>query len=295
MRGDIPAAALKAQGFDAAACRDISDVGAGDHVVFLKPADSAVMREVKARGARVYFDVCDNKFDEKEEYLPCAQVADCITVNTQQQAREIKELLGRECQIVTDPYERPLLPAKFQPQGPIKLLWFGSGSSLKFVPWADLWARLEREIGDYHFTLVTSKTDRIMSKMQQRQNRGVHGGINFDKITAVEWSWELQGQLLAETDIVFIPVMVDNYRTDTKSANRVIDSIISGRFVVTTPLASYTEFSDYTWQDDYVKGIQWARNHPQQVIEKIARGQEYVQSRFSPAVIAEQWLRIFNG
>ena len=85
-----------------------------------------------------------------------------------------------------------------------------------------------------------------------------------------------------------MPVLTDNPRTDTKSANRVIDSLISGRFVITTPLASYEEFAPYTWQGDYIEGIKWACDNPDQVINMITAGQQYTQQHYSARVLSKQ-------
>ena len=112
--------------------------------------------------------------------------------------------------------------------------------------------RLEREIGNYRYTMISQKTDRVLSKMQQRQSKGQISEVNFSKLNMEQWNWERQEELLAECDIVLMPVQTDNPRTDTESANRVIDSIMSGKFVITTPLASYQEFEPYTWHGDYI-------------------------------------------
>jgi hypothetical protein len=173
-----------------------------------------------------------------------------------------------------DPYERPKLTPKFDPSKELKLLWFGSQSSFKFFPIVECWQRLEKEIVNYKYTMVSSKTDRLLSKMTQRQNKGQISGINFSKLDMQEWTWEHQGKLLTECDIVLMPVQTDNPRTDTKSANRLIDSLISGKFVITTALASYEEFAPYTWQDDYIEGIKWALKNPEEVKERIRLGQE---------------------
>ena len=97
-----------------------------------------------------------------------------------------------------DPYERPKLTPKFSPNKELKLLWFGSQSSFKFFPIVECWQRLEKEIVDYKFTMVSAKTDRVLSKMTQRQNKGQISGINFSKLDMQEWTWEHQGKLLTE-------------------------------------------------------------------------------------------------
>jgi hypothetical protein len=70
----------------------------------------------------------------------------------------------------------------------------------------------------------------------------------------------------------------------------VIDSLISGRFVITTPLASYEEFAPYTWQDDYIQGIKWAIENPDQVIDRITKGQQYVEQNYSARVLSKKFI-----
>ncbi len=138
--------------------------------------------------------------------------------------------------------------------------------------------------------MVSSKTERLLSKMMLRQSKGAVNNINFDRIDMQTWTWELQGQLLQDCDIVLMPVLTDNPRTDTKSANRVIDSLMSGRFVITTPLASYEEFAPYTWQGDYIEGIKWACANPSKVIEMITAGQKYTEEHYSAQMLSKQFI-----
>ena len=289
LRGEVTADALARQGIDSAILRDWSDVDANTIVVFLKRSQPESILRAKSLGAYTVYDLCDNKFGEKEEYVPCCLAADLVSANSENMALAAKENAGRTAIVMPDPYERPRLEPHFQPNTPIKLLWFGSQSSFKFFPLAEVWQRLEREIVDYEFTMISAKTDRVLSKMQTRQQKGQIRGINFSKIKMEEWTWERQGQLLAQADIVLMPVQTDNPRTDTKSANRLIDSIISGCYVITTPLASYLEFGDYTWQQDYIQGIKWAIANPNRVNKAIARGQKYVANKFSAETLSSQF------
>ena len=154
----------------------------------------------------------------------------------------------------------------------------------------EIWQRLEKEVRNYLYTMVSAKSDRVFSKFQLRQQKGAVSGINLDRVNMKEWTWELQGELLKNCDIVLMPVQTDNPRTDTKSANRVIDSLISGRFVITTPLASYEEFAPYTWQGDYIEGIKWARDNPVEVVERITLGQRYVEENYSAAMLSKKFM-----
>lgn len=290
LRGEVTARALAEQGYDSKVLTDWSEVDRDTVVIFLKRSQPHSIQRAKDLGALTVYDLCDNKFEEKEEYEPCCQTADLVSVNSVNMGLSTKHHTGKDSIVMPDPYERPRLPPRFSPSGTIKLLWFGSQSSFKFLPMVEIWQRLEKEIGNYKYTMISAKTDRVLSKMQQRQQKGVFSGVNFNKLDMREWSWELQGELLRDWDIVLMPVMTDNPRTDTKSANRVIDSIISGRFVITTPLASYVEFAPYTWQGDYIEGIKWALAHPNEVVQKIAEGQEYVEKNYSAKVLSKKFI-----
>lgn len=295
LRGEVIAQALREQGWDAQAGASLDDVDANTVVVFLKLSEPQHIQIARDRGARTIYDVCDNKFTEKPEYAPCCQAAHAITVNSPAMAQSVLYHTGLPSVVIPDPHERPWQVAAFAPERDIRLLWYGGGSSLKFFPMVEVWQRLEREIGNYQFTMVTAKADRILSKMQDRQRSGVLPGVNFDRIRILEWDWALQGRLLTNTDIVLMPVNVQHYRTETKSANRVIDALISGRFVITSPLDSYQEFADWTWQKDYIDGIGWCRGHPYEALQRIAQGQAYTREHYSPAVIAQRWLEVIHA
>jgi len=290
LRGDVTCQALADQGYDAKVLTDWSEVDANTIVVFLKRSQPHSIQRAKDLGAKTIYDLCDNKFEEKEEYEPCCQLADLVSVNSVNMGISVKHHTGRDSIVMPDPYERPKLTPKFMPGKELKLLWFGSQSSFKFLPVVEIWLRLEKEIVNYKYTMVSSKTDRLLSKMSMRQSKGQITGINFSKLDMQEWSWDHQGKLLTECDIVLMPVQTDNPRTDTKSANRVIDSLISGRFVITTSLASYEEFAPYTWQGDYIEGIKWAKTNPDQVIDRITKGQHYVEQNYSAKVLSKKFI-----
>jgi len=290
LRGDVTCQALLEQGYDAKILTEWSEVDANTTVIFLKGSQTSSIQRARDLGARTIYDLCDNKFEEKAEYEPCCQLADLVSVNSVNMGISTKHFTGKDSIVMPDPYERPKLSPKFAPGADINLLWFGSQSSYKFLPIQEVWARLESEIKNYCYTMISTKTDRVLTKFKKRMAKGSVTGINFDRLDMREWSWELQGQLLEQTDIVLMPVLTENPRTDTKSANRLIDSLISGRFVITTPLHSYLEFAPYTWQGDYIEGIQWARANPEQVLDMITQGQKHVEENYSARVLSKRFI-----
>jgi hypothetical protein len=152
--------ALAAQGYDAKVLTDWDEIDSDTLVIFLKLSQVEQIQEAKRRGAKTIYDLCDNKFDEQPEYAPCCMAADLVTVNSVQMGMSVKEHTGRDSIVMPDPFERPKLAPAFAPGEDLKLLWFGSQSSFKFLPIVELWQRLENEIKNYQYTMVSSKTER---------------------------------------------------------------------------------------------------------------------------------------
>ena len=291
LRGELISNALSEHGYDSKILKDWNEVDKNTIVIFLKHTLPESIIRAKSLGAFTVYDLCDNKFDEEEVYHLCCAAADIVSANSENMRISIKKNTGKDSIVMPDPFERPKLDPKFSPGKDIKLLWFGSQSSLGLFPLVEVWERLEKELVNYNFTMIMSKPDRLRNKMIKRKDAGIIDScINFNKIQMHNWDWDLQGQFLKECDIVLIPVNTDNYRTITKSANRVIDSLISGRFVVTSPLESYLEFKDYTWQGDYIEGIKWSLANPDQVIDKIAKGQQYVEQNYSAKILSNKFI-----
>lgn len=292
LRGDVTSAALRELGYDAKVVTNFDDIDKNTIVIFLKRSLPPSILRAKQLGAKTVYDLCDNKFDEKEEYGPNCQLVDIVSVNSEQMAISTKNNTGKNSVVMPDPFERPILLPRFNPGQTLNILWFGSQSSLGFLPIVEIWQRLEAEVGNYHYHMIMSKPDRLRNKMLKRISKGEITGVNLDKVSMYEWSWDLQGQLLSGCDIVLMPVLTENYRTDTKSANRLIDSLISGRWVITSPLASYIEFENYTWQaENYIEGIKWAMTNPEKTVAKIAQGQSYAKKNYSAHHLADKWIK----
>ena len=292
LRGELISNALSEHGYDSKILKDWNEVDKNTIVIFLKHTLPESIIRAKSLGAFTVYDLCDNKFDEEEVYHSCCAAADIVSANSENMRISIKENTGKDSIVMPDPFERPKLDPKFSPGKDIKLLWFGSQSSLGLFPLVEVWERLEKELVNYNFTMIMSKPDRLRNKMIKRKDAGIiDSSINFNKIQMHDWNWELQGQFLQECDIVLMPVHTDNYRTSTKSANRVIDSLISGRFVITSALASYEEFAPYTWQEDYIAGVKWALAHPGKALERIRQGQEYTENNYSARILSKQFIQ----
>jgi hypothetical protein len=99
---------------------------------------------------------------------------------------------------------------------------------------------------------------------------------------------------MAECDIILMPLDVNHYRTITKSSNRIVDSLASGKFIITSRLDSYREFTDYIWTKDLAKGINWAKANPASVNNMVSLGQEHTKKYYSIDSISDLWINFFK-
>lgn len=295
LRGQLIAEQLVSQSIKSVYGNNIGNIQKNDIIVFLKNSTVDQIEFAKEKQAITVYDICDNKFEENPDIEECAKHADYITCNSNVMKEEIYSRLQKDSVVIPDPFERYILPIHFAPHKSVRLLWFGSGSSLGYVNWHEVWKKLETRIVDYELTILTAEAEKFKQKTISRIRKAEKklGNINLDKIKFEEWSWQDQQKHLISTDIIFIPFDIEHHRTKTKSSTRVIDSLISGKFVITSEIESYKEFSNFIWTKDYIKGITWALENPHQVSQMISQGQKYVLENYSVEKITDRWLKFF--
>jgi len=218
-----------------------------DTLVFAKPQAQELMdmARAKARGAWIVVDFCDDHFDWMH-YQEALRLADVVTCPTDEMARRIK-VLERDAVVIPDPFEYPL--KKPHCKG-VNLLWYGHQVNR---------ASLERilpEIAGYHLRVVS----------------------NF--AGSIPWSKKTMLKEFAQADIVVLPA------TETyKSANRAIEAIRQGCFVVAEPHPALEGFPIYI--GNIKDGIEWTlKNKANRLISK---AQSFVTGKFSPQTLSAKW------
>ena len=218
-----------------------------DTLIFAKPQANELMdmARAKARGAWVVVDFCDDHFDWPH-YQEALRLADAVTCSTAEMAKRIKEL-SKDATVIPDPYEYPEMPPHCNG---VNLLWYGhhvNRESLK---------RILPEIEGYPLRVVS----------------------NFDG--AIPWSHETMLREFAQADIVVIPATAPY-----KSANRAIEAIRQGCYVVAEPHPALENFPIYI--GNIKKGIEWTTQ--QNMNELISKAQKFVMEEFSPATLIDKW------
>ena len=218
-----------------------------DTLIFAKPQASELMdmARAKARGAWVVVDFCDDHFDWLH-YQEALRLADAVTCSTNEMARRIKEL-GRDATVIADPYEFPEMPPHY---AGINLLWFGHHVN------RDSLQRILPDLEGYPLRVVS----------------------NFEG--AIPWSKETMLEEFARADIVVIPTTASY-----KSANRAIEAIRQGCFVVAEPHPALEDFPIYI--ANIKEGIEWTKQ--QNMNELISKAQKFVTAEFSPQILIDKW------
>jgi hypothetical protein len=207
---------------------------------------------------KVIFDVCDDHFSTEglgDHYLRWCLKADAVTCNTHGMAETIKAHTGRIAFVIPDPYEQPERPPRVHEH----LLWFGHRSNLP-----DL-RRVLPSIEGRPLLILTNDTPGY-----------------------AQWSPEAMDAAFDTCGLVVIPTG----KRQAKSANRAVESIRRGLFVVAEPLPAYSELG--IWIGDIRQGVEWALSHQDEAIRRIKAAQAYVREEFCPRRIARMWLEVFK-
>jgi hypothetical protein len=193
----------------------------------------------------VVVDFCDDHFDWMH-YQEALRLADAVTCSTAEMAKRIKEL-GRDATVIPDPYEYPEMPPHCNG---VNLLWYGHHVNRESLQ------RILPDLKGYPFAVVS----------------------NFDG--AIPWSHETMLREFARADIVVIPATAPY-----KSANRAIEAIRQGCFVVAEPHPALEGFPIYI--GNIKEGIEWTTQ--QDMNELISKAQKFVTAEFSPATLIDRW------
>lgn len=248
-----------------------------------------LLEHARSAGVATVVDMCDDYFGTGQRHEPyyrtLAKLAHAVTASSERLADAIEQATGIEAAIVRDPYEGPPGAPRWAPDvRNVKAVWFGTPFNLEALL-AEAF-ELPGKIRDYtlHVDVLTSVSEGLEDAFQKLNARS--GG----KLTLAfrEWSLERNWAALADADLALLPVKQERFFL-AKGANRLVETLRAGRFAIAHALPAYAEFKPWTWTGDLAEGIEWALDHPREVVERITAGQQYVDHNYSPAAIAREW------
>lgn len=205
------------------------------------------------------FDICDDHFNNKkiaDHYYHHCELADLVTCNSEVMSDIILEKTGRVPFIIPDPVE-------FERQAPHyckTFLCFGhewNVSLLNSIP------NLGHALKGKPLEIVSEPFEPFVTP----------------------YSRENIIEAFSRAGAVLIPVG----KKKAKSANRLIESINAGCFVICNDMPAYEEFREFAWVGDIVEGIEWYINNKEEALKKIKEGQEYISKKYTIDQIGPMW------
>ena len=162
--------------------------------------------------------------------------------------------IGRPCTVIADPYEFEELP----PHGSgNRVLWYGHKTNLPgllaFLPSCT-----------YPLTVISNAE-----------------GYRV-------WSHETMREAFATHDLVILP-----HSAPYKSANRAIEAIRQGCFVVAAPHPALLEIPGI-WIGDLQEGLTWATSQWSEANARTKQAQDWICTRYAPATQADAWRTLLS-
>jgi hypothetical protein len=287
----MPCKEMMAQGVDCQIVTSYDGLNA-DVFVFSKhwhpDKDQAAVTQIQAPGfmaanqvsvvaddrpdPKVVYDVCDDHFDHPKygpHYHFMCQKADLIIASTDRMQEIIKEKTGLDSTVINDPFEYPELKVrhKWEQWDARKILWYGHASNFEHL-------------------------HRVWDDLRGYQLMAITDGITLEDTVAdqpfpvVSWSHENMMDGFRQADIVVIP---NEGELSPKGANRMIEAIRQGVFVVAEPQPEYNKFKEWMYIGDIGKGLEWVQSNKKCIRERIEQAQKFVSSKYHPQTIGKMW------
>lgn len=273
-----------------------------------------ILERIAEPRERVVFSIADDHFDDahfRDFYSAALPQCRAVTTVSERLAQTLRKLTSRPVHIAPEPTEgergAPQAFVARKPPAPlawlarraglsndlwrVRLLWFGYLANLP--PLLELLPQLEALARRYPLmlTLVTSPVDEINALLTPaRTLDSAKMRLQF-----IPWSPLIMDGVIAASDMVLIPSAYRDPVKQAKSPNRLVAGLHGGRFVVAHPLPAYAPYAAFSWiGEDLCQGLEWAIRHPREVVERIARGQAYLDQKHSAEAVARFWLDVLD-
>ncbi|HEX5662295.1 MAG TPA: hypothetical protein VFX93_02245, partial [Xanthomonadaceae bacterium] len=174
----------------------------------------------------------------------------------------------------------------------VRLLWFGYPANLppllELIPALAALARRHPLM----LTCVTSPVAEMRALVSEAHTRE----SSALRVHFIPWSPLAMPRIIDSNDMVLIPSAYRDPVKQAKSPNRLVSGLHAGRFVVAHPLPAYAPYAAFAWiGEDLCAGVEWAIRHPREVVERIVRGQAYIDQRHSAEAVARFWLDVLDS
>lgn len=259
-------------------------------------------------GSAVVADINDDHFQHPvlgEHWRAIVNAAQGVTAGSEEMAATVRRYTLNPVSVIADPVAAPLRQARVYQAatGPARWLrgmannlgylntrlhcvWFGNPTNWPaMADWAKRLVPFARR-HSLHIEVISAPGMGIEDFIERynEQNRP-HALMEF-----TPWEEHTVWDHVADADAVLIPSDIEDGKKRVKTANRVIDALSSGRFVIASPVPAYQAYADHVWLgDDPAVALDWMLAHPDEAQAKIERGQQAVTESVGTMAIARQW------
>ncbi len=234
-----------------------------------------------ARGVKIVTELCNSDQLSDADGKMNAELAALsagIVVHTPIMAKEAQRAFGKPCTIIEEPTEYPRGAAAFNPGAVIKLLWFGiSAPHDTLHEGIKSLLRFDRPM---QLLILSNEIPTFLNEIVWPPSF---------RHRVVPWAFDIQYEGFKWCDLVFLPGL-DRLDKQTRSPNRLVESINAGRLAIAHPLPQYQELADFcVCRSDYVDALRSALADLELSLAKIQRGQRYIAGRYSPHIVSRKW------
>ena len=246
----------------------------------------ALAQMARARNIKVVTILCDYHFEGQKGQInqQLCDLSDEVVVQTVPMSDAVKKIFGRDCRIIEEVIEYPRVLPALTAKDEWSILWFGHSSNYDTLA---------------HGLNVLFKENNRKIKLDILSNHPpdfIQPNVipkNFS-ITFDFWSLDRQLHAMRDADILFIP-SIDMPEKNVKGHNRLVEAINAGKATIVHPLPQYKELQEYCYCNaDYVGALNELIANPQHALEKLKKGQAYLDQRFSLEAIAKKWHALFK-
>lgn len=300
LRAFLPCQYLADAGWDC----EIFDAARFDQyeiVVFQKAyqhEDLDLVAQLRRRGARTVFDLCDNHFydpearpilqERAERLRRMIDLVDMVTVSTP----ILAQLIDRHAVVIDDVLEpvhcdatAPIRRWWRQVSGaPLRVVWFG-GAGLEYPPFGlvDL-QRIVPELNVAHARTpirltVISNSREIFARIATK--------CDFPIIYR-EYRTATFQRLFQRQDLCLVPVNVNPF-TICKTLNRPALSLTLGLPVIADAIPAYEELRPFITFGDWTDNILDCANHRSAWYRQALAGAAYLNGKFTRRHVVKQW------
>ena len=168
----------------------------------------------------------------------------------------------------------------------MRLLWIGEADGVaSIIELAPQLERLGREIPLALRCLCAAGTglDALAEGLHEEDPDSL-------RLSIEAWSPMASAHARASCALVLLPGQ------SRAHASNLIAAVHAGRFAISHPDPGYENLADFAWVvSDLAEGIRWALSHPMEVLERLARAQNHINSVHAPAAVARHWIAIFRS